>query len=94
MRKEFAVQGAEWIRQPQSCDLIRKEMTLASVLIRANGADRGNSWAEDDLFTENEKQVLQVNTDSLKEEFGSWSRESLVQTARCRILSNLCIDKN
>lgn len=76
VRKEFVVQGAEWIRQPQGCDLIRKTMRLASVSIRTNGADRGNSWAEDDLFTENEKQVLQANTDSLNEKSGSWSRES------------------
>ena len=32
VRKEFAVQGAEWIRQPQGRDLIHKKMTLANVL--------------------------------------------------------------
>jgi hypothetical protein len=94
VRKKFAVQGAEWIRQPQGCDLIRKTIKVGEVLIRANGAERGNSWAAGDLFTENERQVLQANTDSLNEEFGSWSRESLVQTVRSRLLSNLCIDKN
>jgi hypothetical protein len=52
-------------------------MTLASVLIRANGADGGNSWAEDDLFTENQKRVLQTKSDSLNEEFGSWESREL-----------------
>ena len=68
---KFAVQGAEWIRQLQGCDPIRKTVTPASALIRAECADRRNSWAEDDLFTENEKQVSQANTDSLNEDFGS-----------------------